>query len=84
MPSITDVCMKVDSLAAPVAALECEKTTHALMVLSSVSYNVLEGGADYTELLDAMSDLVNALRRTDLCGEAEELSDAVDFVSRDV
>ena len=54
------------------------------MVLSSVSYNVLEGGADYTELLDAMSDLVNALRRTDLCGEAEELSDAVDFVSRDV
>ena len=62
MPSITDVCMKVDSLAEPVAALECEIATHALMVLSSLSYNMLEGGADdTTELLEAMSDLVDAL-----------------------
>ena len=85
MPSITDVCMKVDSLAEPVAALECEIATHALMVLSSLSYNMLEGGADDTaELVEAMSDLVNALHGTDLRGAAEELSNAVDCVSWDV
>ena len=85
MPSIADVCMKVDSLAEPVAVLECEIATHALMVLSSLSYNLLEGGADDTaELLEAMSDLVNALHGTDLRGAAEELSDAVDCVSWDV
>ena len=81
MPSITDVCMQVDSLAEPVAALQCEIATHALMVLSSLSYNLLEGGADdTTELLEAMSDLVDALHGTDLRGAAEELSDAVDSV----
>ena len=85
MPSIADVCMKVDSLAEPVAVLECEIATHALMVLSSLSYNLLEGGADdTTELLEAMSDLVDALHGTDLRGAAEELSDAVDSVSSDV
>ena len=81
MPSITDVCMKVDSLAEPVAALECEIATHALMVLSSLSYNLLEGGADdNAELLEAMSDLVNALHETDLRGAVEALSDTVDCV----
>ena len=82
MPSITDVCMKVDSLAEPVAALECEIATHSLMVLSTISYNVLEGGADdTTELLDAMSDFVNSLSGTDLHGAADALSDTVNCVS---
>ena len=78
--------MQVDSLAEPVAALECEIATHTLTVVSSLSYNLLEGGADDTaELVEAMSDLVDALRETDLCGVAEELSDAVNnCASRDV
>ena len=85
MPSIADVCMKVDSLAEPVAELECENATRALWIVSSLSYNMLEGGADdTTELLEAMSDLVDALHGTDLHGAAEELSDAVHCVSWDV
>ena len=83
--SIADVCMFVDSFAAPVAALACEKTTRALMVLSSLSYNVLEGGAeDTTKLQEAASGFVDALHGTDLRSAAEELSDAVDCVSWDV
>eukprot|EP00966_Prymnesium_polylepis_P290989 6720467-Prymnesium_polylepis.1 len=66
MPSITDVCMKVDSLAEPVAALECEIATHALMVLSSLSYNLLEGGADdTTELLPAVRGRIAVFRGMD-------------------
>ena len=85
MPSITDVCMFVDSLAEPVAELECENATRALWIVSSLSYNMLKGGVDdTTELLEAMSDLVDALHGTDLRGAAEELSDAVDSVSWDV
>ena len=84
MPSITDVCLQVDSLAEPVAALDCENATHALMIVSSRAYSVLEGGADdTTELLDAVTELVDVLRGTNLHTIAKELSDAVDCVSRD-
>ena len=52
------------------------------MVLSSISYNVLEGGADdTTELLDAMSDFLNSLSGTDLHSAADALSDTVNCVS---